>query len=537
MNHKLLKNSLVGLFIFGLIFVVTSCGDSNKNNGNDVMPDTSSDTESDTNTDTDSDVTEAITPVVINEIDVHGRDWIELINTSETESADLSGWILTDKLDNPEHHYALPSGSILEPGEFLVIKEEKPEEGEPGFSYGIKSGETIHLINPEGITAAEVVIGEIPDDITWGRYPDKTGSWQLTLPTQGDPNRLPGESSEMLFEEGQINTINITLSEESWTSLEQEPFTYTEATFQLSTSDEIFTTLTVGLRLKSGHSFQSISEKAAFKIKFNEFSNQTFMGLKGVTLNNMVEDPTMLRETLSYHIFREFGLPAPRTTYVWVRVNDNDYGLYLLLEKYDEIFLQNHFDSTNHLYEGSVDLTLDQLDQFEVDEGDSSDITDLETFVETIHNAPDEQWISEVSQTADLSNMVRFWAVENYIGHVDGFSMAFNNYYLHSDEQGIFSLLPWGTDRTFTESGNFPEFPGGSAIMVSKCMALSDCHRLYTDQLGALHQTVITLELDSMVTNLLDTVSPYIEDDSRKPYNMEEHNQAVEDLGFYLDER
>ena len=42
------------------------------------------------------------------------------------------------------------------------------------------------------------------------------------------------------------------------------------------------------------------------------------------------------------------------------------------------------------------------------------------------------------------------WAVEKYIGHWDGYVGNRNNFYLHSDTAGRFSMLPWGTDQAWT---------------------------------------------------------------------------------------
>ena len=43
---------------------------------------------------------------------------------------------------------------------------------------------------------------------------------------------------------------------------------------------------------------------------------QTFRGLRKISLNNHVMDPTTARENLSFAVYRAAGTPAPRTAYV-----------------------------------------------------------------------------------------------------------------------------------------------------------------------------------------------------------------------------
>ena len=74
-----------------------------------------------------------------------------------------------------------------------------------------------------------------------------------------------------------------------------------------------------------------IDEKAAFKVKFAK--TDLLLGLKNLTLNNMAQDPSMVHEALGYEVLRAAGLPAPRTGFAYVRVNDaRATALYLNLE-------------------------------------------------------------------------------------------------------------------------------------------------------------------------------------------------------------
>jgi spore coat protein CotH len=63
-----------------------------------------------------------------------------------------------------------------------------------------------------------------------------------------------------------------------------------------------------------------------------------------------------------------------------------------------------------------------------------------------------------MSAVADLDQMTRMWAAEAYLGHWDGYaSWNTNNYYLHADGDGRFTMLPWGTDQTLVDRTAFYE--------------------------------------------------------------------------------
>ena len=159
-----------------------------------------------------------------------------------------------------------------------------------------------------------------------------------------------------LFDPDAVVEIDLQLPQQTIEILEVDPEgEYQPATFSLTADGQTYGPLEVGARLKGGiGSFRPLTRKAAFKLKFDEFvDGQTFFGLEKLTLNNMVQDPTMIRETLAYEAFRSLGVPASRTGYAWLRVNGEPYGLYLNIEVLDSVSLPRWFGSTRHLYEGS----------------------------------------------------------------------------------------------------------------------------------------------------------------------------------------
>ena len=126
----------------------------------------------------------------------------------------------------------------------------------------------------------------------------------------------------------------------------------------------------------------------------------------------------MLHETLSYAAFRAAGVPASRTGFVYLRVNGDDFGLYLNIETLDDVALERIFgsfdDQVQHLYEGEVghDVTPGEAGEFEVDEGDQANLEDLEALIDAVSSSGPEAWSERVAATADLAEMTKMWAVE-----------------------------------------------------------------------------------------------------------------------------
>jgi hypothetical protein len=368
----------------------------------------------------------------------------------------------------------------------------------------------------------------------------------------------PPDPAASMYTPDSIVAIDLTLPQASLEALETEPPSdeYQEGTFSLATTDgtpegtgEFSPPLTVGVRLKGGHgSFRPLSEKAAFKLKLNFIKGQKFLGLKKMTLNNMVQDPSMVHETLAYEAFRSFGVPASRTGYAYLRVNGLDYGLYLNLETLDDVSLPHLFGSTRHLYEADApgtDVSPGSEKNFEVDEGDDEDLTDLEALIAAANDKVGD-WSDGMAAVADLGEMAKMWAVERYIGHWDGYAgqaapFRPNNYYLHSEDTGpaagIFQMLPWGTDQTWETEVEFDEPAGG--LLFNECLADSDCGALYVGALEGLQAPIASLELDRQARCLAEQLAPWqaLEDVDRREYDAEEIAEGVATARDFIADR
>ncbi|HEX4463376.1 MAG TPA: CotH kinase family protein [Solirubrobacterales bacterium] len=349
------------------------------------------------------------------------------------------------------------------------------------------------------------------------------------------PAALADEAAQ-IYDPGHVFFIDLTLSSAEQAKLEAKPTKYVNGTFSMTKSANgtpggtevpFISTRSAEIRLKGnvGGSFRTLSEKPGFKLRFKQ--SEAVLGLAKMTLNNMVQDPSMVHETLAYAAFRAAGVPASRTGYAYVRLNGEDIGVYLDLENLDEVGLARIFGSfdksTQHLYEGEGghDVKPGEETEFEVDEGSEEDISDLEDLIEAVNSEPGEgeSWSERVAPNVDLAEMTRMWAVEKYIDHWDGYSghaeagLRPNNYYLFSEPSGRFQMLPWGADQTWIPTKGVPNrevsFDGEGGVLFDKCLEDKTCFRLYWEALKSVTVAIAALGPQALAESTAAMLAPW----------------------------
>jgi hypothetical protein len=332
-----------------------------------------------------------------------------------------------------------------------------------------------------------------------------------------------------MFDPRVVVQIDLTLSDEALAALAADPRRYVPATFSMSYRQRRYGPWGIALKLKGQlGSFRGMDGKAAFKLKLPSGSRPD--GLKKMTLNNMVQDASKVHEAVAYELFRDMGVAAPRTGYASVTVNGASYGLYLNLETLDDVSLARWYPATQHLYEGSYGFVANPTDPFdahyEVDEGDGDDRADLAGLL-VAAGAPSAGWYARMAKIADLEQMTRMWATEAYVGHWDGYSGPItNNYYLHSDGAGRFTMLPWGTDQAlgartgfYDGSWHHPLFNG--------CVADPICGSLYADALAAVQVAARRGRLGARVATIYRGIRSHLDADPKLEHSIADSRTAL----------
>ncbi len=140
---------------------------------------------------------------------------------------------------------------------------------------------------------------------------------------------------------------------------------------------------------------------------------------------------------------------------------------------------------------------------------------------------------------ADLEQMTRMWAVENYIGHWDGYigrsdPTQPNNYFLHSDPDGRFRMLPWGTDQAWVTRESF-ETHGG--VLFRRCLDDVSCSRMYRAAVRRVADTLDDAGLGAQLEEMAAMVAPWKQRDPRRETSMQLSDLWLEIMRRFIAER
>ena len=329
--------------------------------------------------------------------------------------------------------------------------------------------------------------------------------------------------------------FDIELPPESVAALGQNPREYVRGTFRYG--DE--TVANVGVRLKGEATLRPLTRKAPFKIKFDAFvPDQSFRGLRRLTLNNLLEDASFLAERLSYHLFRAAGLPAPRANNAIVAVNGQLYGVYANVETEDKTFLRRWFasDAGNLYEEGQVDFLPGNETRFELETNEQrNDRTDLRDLISALQAARDPSLLADLERHLDTEHFLRFTAAEAVVNQWDmyGYTRFYpNNFRLYHDPASArFVFLPWGMDmslKDFRGRGdhigvfqparqfNNPAGPVTGGLIFQRCLRSPACKAAYTGHLQEMLRLHESVALDRLAERYYAQIKPHVYADPRK---------------------
>ncbi len=271
----------------------------------------------------------------------------------------------------------------------------------------------------------------------------------------------------------------------------------------------------VGIRAKGNTSLSMVSsygnDRYSFKIEFDHYdSTKSYYGLDKLSLNNIIQDNTFMKDYLTYQMMGYFSVDAPLCSYVYITVNGEGWGLYLAVEGVEEVFLERNYGSDyGELYKpdsmsmgggrggnqdgrtmpengempeggmtpengaaipgdagGGMVMDSDDVSLIYSDDEYSSYSNIFENAKTEISDTDKDRLISalkelnegtNIEETVNVEEVIRYFVVHNFVCNFDSYTGSMiHNYYLY-EKDGQLSMIPWDYNLAFGGFGSMSD--------------------------------------------------------------------------------
>lgn len=214
----------------------------------------------------------------------------------------------------------------------------------------------------------------------------------------------------------------------------------------------------IGVKYKGNSTYSASNRKNPMHIYLDYMINQDYDGYESIKLSNGKNDPSFVREVLSYEIARKY-MKAPLSNYAKVYVNGSYYGMFSSSEAINGDFTDRRLfaDNDNTRIKCNPTNTSNGGSSLEYLGSDSSSYysyyemksdagwQDLIDLTYSIENTP-----SEIENILDIDHAIWMLAFDNVLVNLDSYIGPFRqNYYLIKDDNGRFIPVIWDLNESF----------------------------------------------------------------------------------------
>ncbi len=280
------------------------------------------------------------------------------------------------------------------------------------------------------------------------------------------------DSSGGLFDEDSLRVIRLEFENPNYHS-------YLVNSWYYSPDERIPATLTlngttfdsVGVRYKGNSTFclpnDNSSPKVPYNIDMNYFiDNQQLLDYNKIKLANAWMDPTFVKQIVSSNIYRRY-LPTGESNLVKLNVQGNYVGLYVNDESINKQFLKKHFDEKS----GPL-FKCDNIDRFCDTANAPSSMPpnlyymgdDTTLYYDSYDMKSEQGWgelvnlikvidldFQNIDSVLNVDRTLWAFAVNQVIQNLDCYNTYYiHNYYLYQTKDGLFQMIPWDLDNSFS---------------------------------------------------------------------------------------
>ncbi len=289
------------------------------------------------------------------------------------------------------------------------------------------------------------------------------------------------EYTSRLFDKGRVHSIEIVMDDWEYFIDTAEEEKYSPCTVVID--GEKFEN--IAIRAKGNNSRRLTNkyglDRYSLKLEFDHYQYGTYHGLDKFSLDSSFQDNSYMKTWITYDMMEHMGVPTPLCSYTWVRVNGEDWGLFLAIEEPEEAFAKRNFGvNYGQLYKPdykslnaeNADVALRYVDdnyesydnifrnaKFDVSDEDKNEV---------IHALKILSEGENLETAINVDEVLRYFTVQVFVVNLDSYlGKTGHNYFLY-EENGRLSILPWDYNLAFaTYSIGMPDPINDSTLYVN----------------------------------------------------------------------
>lgn len=271
--------------------------------------------------------------------------------------------------------------------------------------------------------------------------------------------------------------------------------------------------------------------------------------------NAEFDDPSLIRNALSFYFFAQLGVPAPRTKHVTLLLNGQPQGVYLEIEGVQRLFFRRRKIPVRALFyaiNNEADFGLRSpetgkmksslLAGYEHRFGGGSEKLRLKAFMRGIHGTSGVRTAAIIDSKLDVDAYLRWLAGAVLTGNFDGFEQ--NYAIFRGGSLGKYRLAPWDYEGTWGRNC-YGKTVDANMVSVSGYNQLTR-KLLNRPGLRAKYKHILRRAIDGpftegrlmpVVRGMLNEIAPAVRDDHTRKWSYRQFLGEADVIRRYIRER
>lgn len=276
---------------------------------------------------------------------------------------------------------------------------------------------------------------------------------------------------------------------------------------------------------------------------------------KTVHLNAEFDDPSMIRNALSFRFFEWIGVPSPKAHHCLLKLNGQNLGVYLEIEAVNSSFFRrrgipvqalmyavNDGANFSRTEPESNSPKRSLFEGYELKIGGDTDRQQLKTFISNLNTLSGSKLESFLYKRLDVNNYLHWLAGAVFTGNYDGFDQ---NYAIYKHKtRGVYRMVPWDYEGTWgrncygNKCGSDLVRVRGYNQLTRKLLSINKAHARYCNILETILDKTFTLrKIEPVVDAMVERISPHIYKDTGRKWSYSMFQNEPRIIRSYILER